>query len=488
MKWHESARHTTSVAGGNISQLLFRWIYPLEEISQPVGRAICIFLALMALAGANVMQSAHARNLPKVGAEWKRTLSKTDGRLDQLRLVIPFYEGLEIANPTSSLREAGLARFELAYPGALSAPFVAWTFGGNHWTAVYVERLDALPVAINVKATDVGVEIALKCYTTSAYRVIKVDGDWRKLAKALRGAWHVKLRRQPIAKQFTKLNFYVNRWVSQDQAPHLRQDWTVEQLVDRMKRESPDTVQFVYGYDPHGCDLGGKYLWYKDAEADFRRILLANPVLAHFSWLNLRTYKTGIPALDLHEPLSDEARTSAKIYATGTNSSTGVCNVIDMCPASEGWQKSRLEQFDRIVSLGFRFIQLDEFPIPAFWHVNPCLARNHLHKSGDVVDEWRWTLELVRALATRANTHGVVLTSEEPSAALLPYVSGYIDRQFNNSIDLYAPWKKSRSVKPIPFFSSMFGDICTPYTDVDDTEPAREPPFGWLKQHKIWAK
>jgi hypothetical protein len=488
MKWHESARQTTSAVRGNISQLLFRWIYPLEEISQPVGRAICIFLAFMALAGANPLQSAQAQNLPKVGSEWKRTLSKADGRLDQLRLVIPFYEGLEIANPTSSLPEAGLARFELAYPGALSAPFVAWTFGGNHWTAVYVERLDALPVAINVKATDVGVEIALKSYTASAHRVIKVDGDWKQLAKALRGAWDVKLLRQPLAKQFTKLHFYVNKWVSKDQAPHLRRDWTIEQLVDRMKRESPKTIQFVYGYDPNGCDLGGRYLWYEGAEAEFKRVLTANPALAHFSWLNLRTYKTGIPGLDLQEPLSEEVRKSAKLYSTGTNSTAGSCNAIDMCLAAEGWQKSRLEQFDRLIRLGFRFIQLDEFPIPPFWHVNPCLAKNHLHKSGDAVDEWRRTLELVSALAKRADRHGVVLTSEEPSAALLPYVSGYIDRQFNNSIDLYAPWKKSRSVQPIPFFSSMFGDICTPYTDLDDAEPAREPPFGWLKQHKIWAK
>ena len=85
----------------------------------------------------------------------------------------PFYEGVEISNPISSLRDVGLAQFELSYPGVLSAPFVAWTFGGNNWTAVYVERLDALPVAINVKATDVEVEIALKCYTASAYQVLK---------------------------------------------------------------------------------------------------------------------------------------------------------------------------------------------------------------------------------------------------------------------------------------------------------------------------
>jgi Domain of unknown function (DUF6259) len=456
-------------------------------LRQPVGRAKVISLAFTFLTGGAALPSAHAQEPPAVGTQWKRTLSRADGRLEQLRLVVPFYEGLEVGNPSASLGEAGLSQFQLAYPGALSAPFVAWSFGGDRWTAVYVERLDAVPVAINIKATDAEVEIALKCLTTCAPRTIVADGDWKVLARALRGAWDLKLRPAPLARRFARVNFYVRRWVSPDRAPHLRQDWTVEQLVDRMKRESPDTIQFVYGYDPNGCDLGGRYLWHEGAEAEFKRVLAANPALAHFSWLNLRTYKTAIPGLDLHAPLTDEARRSTKLYAAGTNSSTGSCNGIDMCPASEGWQKSRLEQLDRLVSLGFRFIQLDEFPIPAFWHVNPCLAENHLHKPGDAADEWRWTLELMKALATRASARGVVLTSEEPSAVLLPYVSGYIDRQFNNSIDLYAIWKKSRSIHPIPFFSAMFGDICTPYTDADESEPAREPPVGWLKQYKIRA-
>ena len=74
----------------------------------------------------------------------------------------------------------------------------------------------------------------------------------------------------------------------------------------------------------------------------FKRILTANPALAHFSWLNLRTYKTGISGLDLQEPLSEEMRKATKLYATGTNSGAGQRNTIHMCPASEGWQKSRL--------------------------------------------------------------------------------------------------------------------------------------------------
>jgi hypothetical protein len=463
-------------------------IFTMKKNIRLIARVACFYISFLSLSIIDGLQTAQAQNPPKGETQWNRTLSEVDGHLEQLRLVVPFYEGVEISNPTSSLLEAGMTNFEMAYPGALSAPFVAWTFDGNHWTAAYVETLDALPVSLNIKTTNAGVEISLKCYTKSAYREISVDGDWRKFAKALRSVWDIKSGPRPIAKQFTKLNFYVNRWISQDQAPLHRQEWTVEKLVDRMRRESPDTVQFVYGYDPNGCDLGGKYLWYENAETEFKRVLAANPALTHFSWLNLRTYKTGIPGLDLQEPLSEEIRQSVRIYATGTNSITGSCNAIDMCPASEGWQKSRVEQFDRLVRLGFRFIQIDEFPIPPFWHVNPCLAKNHLHKSSDAADEWRWTLELVKVLAKRAKTHGVALTSEEPSTALLPYVSGYIDRQFNNGIDLYAMWKKSPSIHPIPFFSAMFADICTPYTDVDDTEPARQPPAGWLKQHKVWAR
>ncbi len=83
----------------------------------------------------------------------------------------------------------------------------------------------------------------------------------------------------------------------------------------------------------------------------------------------------------------------------------------------------------------------------------------------------------------------MLLTCEEPCAALLPHVSGYIDCQFNANCDLiYAHWTKSRSIQPVPLFSTMFGDVVTPFTDVDDVELARTPPGAWLHAHKVKAR
>jgi hypothetical protein len=80
----------------------------------------------------------------------------------------------------------------------------------------------------------------------------------------------------------------------------------------------------------------------------------------------------------------------------------------------------------------------------------------------------------LRKLADRAHRRGVLLTCDEPSAALVPYVAGYIDRQFNDSIDLYRVFRSSAQAAPIPFFSMVFGDLVTPYTDSDETAPVRQ--------------
>lgn len=180
----------------------------------------------------------------------------------------------------------------------------------------------------------------------------------------------------------------------------------------------------------------------------------------------------------------------ARVYPDGIRTGESYCfKTLEMCLASEGWQASRLRQFDRLASFGFSVIQLDEFPIPSVWHLEPCRSREHLHQPGNAADEWSKILQFVAKLCERAEAKGVLLTCEEPCAALLPHVSGYIDRQFNASCDLiYAPWTKSRSIQPVPLFSTMFRNVVTPFTDVDDGELARPPPREWLHAHKVKAR
>src|SRR5690606_15286620 len=107
---------------------------------------------------------------------------------------------------------------------------------------------------------------------------------------------------------------------------------------------------------------------------------------------------------------------------------------------SRAWQDSRKAELERLAGLGFRVIQLDEFPIATHWHAEPCLAKGHEHAPGDFAGEWQSVIAFTKELAKRAKELGILLTSEEPSAALLGVTHGYIDRLFNPEPGIYDFW------------------------------------------------
>ncbi len=451
-------------------------------------QAVRSLLSLVVLALA-LGQTARCESLAAATTQAARSLSPADGPLDKLEILVPFYEGILIRNPVSALPEVNLPRFQLAYPGTLSAPFIAWRFGDRAWSVLYADSLSALPVALDVGMTLKDVQFRLTSCVPCAFKTLEVHGSWEVMARTLRGRWNVGKPRRRLSDDFDRISFYVHQFVADRDEP-LCTGWTADRLAQEMRCVKPRTLVHVYGLDPSGVDLGGKYLWSKDAETTTRKVIGANSKVAHFAWLNLRSFKTAIPRLNLTAPVDQEVRKMAKVYPDGIRHGESYCfKTVEMCPASEGWQASRLRQIDRLVSFGFRVIQLDEFPIPCVWHLEPCRSREHLHQPGDAADEWLKTLQLVAKLSERAEAKGVLLTCEEPCAALLPHFSGYIDRQFNANCDLiYAPWMKSRSIQPVPLFSTMFRDVVTPFTDVDDVELARTPPGEWLQVHKVKAR
>jgi hypothetical protein len=443
-------------------------------------RELVVALLLLAIASTE----AFARS----AGTWQRTITAADGALSELEILIPFYEGIQVRAPTVTLKEVGQDRLRLAYPGVLSLPLFAWRFGQASWTAVYAPALDASPAELRISAEPSSLRIELDAFAGAAFQTDRIAGDSAALAAALRARWHIRPRARPLAPRFTAVHFYVHQWVSSDRDPPLQMNWTIDELVQHMKTERPETIQFVYGFDPSGVDIGGRYFWGSGSEFKVRQVLLANPQLSFMNWLNLRTYKTAIPRLGIERPMTAEIRAMLRQYPGGTKPAEGSFRSVDMCLASREWQHSRLREFDRLADLGFRVIQIDEFPIPRLWHTQPCLAHHHLHKSNDIVDEWRHVARFLRQLADRARRKDVLLTCEEPSGALLPYVAGYIDRMFNASIDIYRMWRNNARVLPTPFFSAVFGDMVTPYTDADEAEPARRPPAGWLKQHKLYPR
>ena len=401
-------------------------------------------------------------------------------------LLVPFYEGLLIHQPTAALPEAGLERLQLAYPGPLSAPFIAWQNGDDNWTAIYSASLEALPAELDVAVESGKLRISLSCSSPFTIEHLNVHGSWQQIIDAVRQHWKVKGPKVRLADRFNRIDFYVHQWISEKDDPPLRVDWTIDQLQAAMKRTPVADLVQIYGFDPAGIDLGGRYFWSDSARSNAMRVLRANPQVSHLAWLNLRTFKYDIPRLRSQVPLTPQARAMAKLFNGKIREDDAYAyKSIDMCLDSEGWQASRIKELDRLVDAGFKVIQLDEFPIAPVWNVIPCQASDHLHQPGDASDEWTKSIAFIKLLSDRAQKRGVLLTCEEPSAALLPYISGYVDRQFNDSIDLY--WMRHRSprITTLPIFSTMFGDLATPYTDVDGADPARVPPKAWLQAHKM---
>jgi hypothetical protein len=436
-----------------------------------------------------VGQPARCEGVAAATTQATISLSPAYGPLDKLELLVPFYEGILIRNPVTALPEVNLPSFQLTYPGTLSAPFIPWRFGEGGWSVLYADSLSALPVALDLGATLKEVRFRLTSHVPCTFKSLEVQGSWEVMARILRTRWNLANPRRRLSDDFDRISFYVHQFVADRDEP-LRTDWTADRLAPEMLCVNPRTLVHVYGLDPSGVDLGGKYLWSKNAETTTRKVIDANPNVANFAWLNLRTFKTAIPRLNLSASVDQEVRKMAKVYPNGIRHRESYCfKSLEMCPASEDWQASRLRQFDRLVSFGFRVIQLDEFPIPGVWHLEPCLSQEHLHRPGNAADEWSKSLQLVARLSECAEAKGVLITCEEPCAALLPHVSGYIDRQFNANYDLiYAPWTKSRSIQAVQLFSTMFGNLVTPFTNVDDLELARTPPGAWLQVHKVKSR
>src|SRR5262249_35799886 len=118
-----------------------------------------------------------------------KLLSDADGPLDKLELVVPFYEGILIKNPVASLREIGTPRMQLAYPGVLSAPFIAWRFGDGAWTVLYADSVTALPAVLDLEATEKEFRLGYTSYAPCFFKFLQVNGSWNDMVRKLRGEW-----------------------------------------------------------------------------------------------------------------------------------------------------------------------------------------------------------------------------------------------------------------------------------------------------------
>jgi hypothetical protein len=364
-------------------------------------------------------------------------------------------------------------------------PLVAWRCGEQQWTAVAPTQPNDIPVSLLAHTMGDDLEVRLECFGICTFQEVLATGVWTDMARAVAQAWHLTAANPALSSRYDRYDFFVRQWVTTDSAAPLRTDWSPLAIRQRMQEDNARTISFVFGMDPNEVDLEGRYFWSDGALAEAKALIQANPSVTQFHWLNLRTYKYAIPNLGIEHPLPPEIRGAAKLYATGVyDFSQYVFKSLEMCLGAEAWQRSRLEELEKLVGLGFKVIAFDEFPTSPKWGTEACRATNHLHRPSDFADEWRVTLDLVRRLSAYAHEHGVLLSSEEPSTMLLPFTSGYTDGMFNDPPDMYEHWQKSKETERIPLFSTMFGNLVTPYTRIGG---APQPPKGWLVQQKVEA-
>ena len=418
---------------------------------------------------------------PNEHTSWAKRVS-TGCAPSGLELVVPFYEGLDLDAAPTALRESGHGNIALAYPGPLSMPLVAWRCRDGQWSALVVAKPEEHSAELTLSTVDDALDVHFECFGTCALHELHARGTWADMASTIGRLWNIQPTQMPLASRFDHFRFYVRQWVSND-GEALRSDWQPQALRERLAREDARTIQFAFGLDPNEVDLEGKLFWSHGALEEARAIVTANPAVAQLHWLNLRTYKYAIPRLDIRRPPPADITAAAKVYADGVHTFPQyVFESLEMCLGSAAWQASRFEQMKKLVELGYRVIALDEFPTAPRWDAQGCHATNHLHRPGDFEDEWRISRAFIAKLADYAHAHGVLLTSEEPSAMLLPFTSGYMDGSYNDPPDMYESWQRSDHAKRIPLFSTMFGALVTPYTR---SGVGASPPKGWLVQEKV---
>ena len=98
------------------------------------------------------LSSASSRVVPPSRVAFVRELGGLCA-LPELELVIPFYEGLRFLPAAAALTSVKSEYLDLAYPGALSMPLVAWRCGGGTWTAVTTTSSATTPASLLIRVS-----------------------------------------------------------------------------------------------------------------------------------------------------------------------------------------------------------------------------------------------------------------------------------------------------------------------------------------------
>jgi hypothetical protein len=330
--------------------------------------------------------------------------------------------------------------------------------------ALAAESVTALPIELRVKVSEEKAAFEFRTQAKCYFRRLEGRGDWRSVLGPLRKVWEFYPIRAPLGRVFRAMESY------ELTGPGA---WTPAGLAAHLRSADPAALQWARGLAP-----GTAAFWPDEALAKLRAIAAANRELCHLAELDLR----GCPAARGDAEAPEALRRAAKGLGPGAARGGGP---LEMCLAAEAWQRSRFEQLERLAAAGVKVIQLSGFPRGTPGPAAPCFAEGHAHRPGDLAGEWQEVLKFLARLAAHAEELKVSLTCDGPSAALLPFVCGYLDRQHNPGAQEYAPWTRSAGVTPVPFFSAAFGGHVTPYTEPLDPDPARKLPGGWLANQRV---
>lgn len=128
-----------------------------------------------------------------------------------------------------------------------------------------------------------------------------------------------------------------------------------------------------------------------------------------------------------------------------------------MCPMTEFWQDTVVDNLLSCIDLGVDVVQIDEFPIGAIY---PCYNASHGHPVGysnEISQAYVTILQEARARG-RAVNPDIIISMEQASEFYLPYIDAYVSRHSSPEFMIY-PFLVEHygdDVDFVPFFSHVY--------------------------------
>ncbi len=135
-----------------------------------------------------------------------------------------------------------------------------------------------------------------------------------------------------------------------------------------------------------------------------------------------------------------------------------------MCPMTDFWHDTVVDNLLAIVDLGVDVVQIDEFPIGSIY---PCYNASHGHPVGyskDIPAAYISILTEARTLGRAANPD-LIMSMEQASEFYIPFMDTYVSRHNSPEWMIYPHFveKYGDDARFVPFFAHVYHEYLTPF-------------------------